>query len=96
MARDQTVLSQLHPCWIPSIQPPSSNSPIPRLLQYQGTYGARRLQAWADLTAKWAASGRTVYHALNNDSISPGARLPSAILDCRSLAGALRKMGQLG
>ena len=54
------------------------------------------MRAWAKRAKEWLATGRTVYLAFNNDSLAEGSALPSAILDCRSLARALRKLGALG
>jgi len=65
-------------------------------VQYCGAYGAQEIAAWADRARAWTATGRRVYFAFNNDQVPAGAALPSAISDCRDLAGALRANGVWG
>lgn len=58
--------------------------------QYEGAYGRRAMEHWAEHTRRWLGEGREVWHAFNNtDDGVP----PSAIEDCRSLAAALRANG---
>ncbi len=61
--------------------------------QYQGEHGDREMGLWAQRAQQWAATGRQVWLAFNNDAVSPGQQLPAAIRDCRSLAAALRRVG---
>lgn len=55
--------------------------------KYRGRYGAAAIEAWADTLARWAAGGREVWAAFNNDA--GGA----AVEDARALAAALRRRG---
>jgi uncharacterized protein YecE (DUF72 family) len=58
--------------------------------QYEGAYGRRAMERWAEHTRRWLGEGREVWHAFNNtDDGVP----PSAIADCRSLAAAMRANG---
>ena len=66
---------------------------LPACLQYFGTYGPDVMARWAQQSALWVASGRTVYHAFNNDQVDEAHNTPSAILDCRHLSAALQKIG---
>jgi uncharacterized protein YecE (DUF72 family) len=66
---------------------------IPVLLQYRGRHGAQEMRRWARWAKAWAAQGRAVYLAFNNDQVPAGERLPAAISDCQDLAQALRECG---
>lgn len=68
------------PCCLPAVQ-------------YTGAHGAAEMKRWARWAKKWAAQGRCTYMAFNNDTIEEGGELPSAILDCRDAAAALRAAG---
>lgn len=61
--------------------------------QYCGAYGRAEMQRWADLAKQWAAGGRRVYFAFNNDAVPAQGQLPCAISDCRALAAELRRNG---
>lgn len=51
------------------------------------------MQRWADRAKHWAAAGKTVYFAFNNDGVPAPGEVPYAISDCRALAVALRRNG---
>lgn len=59
--------------------------------KYCGAYGRQKMDYWAEILIKWAATGRQVYVAFNNtDDGVP----PSAIADARDLTAALRHLGE--
>jgi uncharacterized protein YecE (DUF72 family) len=51
------------------------------------------MERWARHAQRWAAQGRQVWLAFNNDNLPEGEVLPAAVADCQQLAAALRRCG---
>lgn len=64
--------------------------------KYEGSYGAKKMEEWAQYVHDWAARGKTVYVAFNNDSlIDDDSGMPCAIMDARHLSTSLRDIGSM-
>lgn len=69
------------------------SAPACAAAQYRGRHGQQEMERWARHAQRWAAQGRQVWLAFNNDNLPEGEVLPAAVADCQQLAAALRRCG---